>query len=168
MSKSLGNFVTLSDALEMAPKNVWRLLFLQTHPRSPLDYTEEKLQQFKNSWNRIKTALDQTPASTEQPTEAATRFESQFNSALDDDLNTPEALAAVFDAVSEFNRSNDSTLGAAARGAMEMLGFTFEDEQIGDELTPQLLQLLIEVRQSARERRDFKTGDQIRVRLCEL
>jgi cysteinyl-tRNA synthetase len=58
MGKSLGNFVTLSDAMEMAPKNVWRLLFCKRTPQS-LDYTEEKLQQFKNSWTRIKNALHQ-------------------------------------------------------------------------------------------------------------
>ncbi|BCM90143.1 cysteine--tRNA ligase [Abditibacteriota bacterium] len=168
MSKSLGNFITLSDALEMAPKNVWRLLFLQTHPRSPLDYTEEKLLQFKNSWNRIKNALDKAPAEVGELSEGATRFQAQFNAALDDDLNTPEAIAAVFDAVSEFNRSGDEALGATARNAMEVLGFSFETEQVGDELTPHLLELLIQVRQSARERRDFKTGDQIRVRLNEL
>ena len=168
MSKSLGNFLTLSDALDMAPKNVWRLLFLQTHPRSPLDYTQTKLEQFQSSWNRIKNALDKVPDQISDLSEAATRFQNQFDAALDDDLNTPEAMAAVFDAVSEFNRSGDDSLAAAARSALEMLGFSFETEQVGDELTPQLLELLIEVRQSARERRDFKTGDQIRTRLTEL
>ena len=141
---------------------------MQTHPRSPLDYTEEKLTQFKNSWHRIKNALEKAPASLDHPTEAAERFQTQFNAALDDDLNTPEALAAVFDAVSEFNRAGDESLGAAARGAMEMLGFSFDEEQVGDQLPPQLLALLIQLRQSARERRDFGTGDLIRKRLTEL
>jgi cysteinyl-tRNA synthetase len=62
---------------------------------------------------------------------------------LDDDLNTPEAIAAVFDAVTEFNRSGDDTLAASARQAMEVLGFSFEEESVGDALTPQLLDLLI-------------------------
>ncbi|RYX85543.1 cysteine--tRNA ligase [bacterium] len=168
MSKSLNNFLTLEAALELAPKNVWRLLFLQTHPRSPLDYTKAKLEQFQNSWTRIKTALDKAPIEAPAGSELATKFQTQFDAALDDDLNTPEAIAAIFDAVSEFNRSGDEALAVAARKAMEVLGFTFESEQIGDELTPQLLELLIDVRQGARERRDFKTSDQIRVRLTEL
>ncbi len=167
MGKSLGNFITLEDALKLAPKNVWRLLFLQTHPRSPLDYTGDKLTQFKNSWARIHNALERAPQ-TAPSSDAATRFQAEFAAALDDDLNTPEAIAAVFDAVSEFNRAGDEALGAAARRAMEMLGFSFEEEQVGDELTPQLLELLIEVRQSARQRRDFSTGDTIRKRLGEL
>ena len=54
------------------------------------------------------------------------------------------------------------SLAWAARGALEMLGFSFETEQIGDELTPQLLELLIEVRNAARERRDFRESDRIR------
>lgn len=168
MGKSLGNFVTLSDAMEMAPKNVWRLLFLQTHPRSPLDYTEEKLQQFKNSWTRIKNALQGATESAANPSEAARKFQSQFDSALDDDLNTPEAIAAVFDAVTEYNRSGDGSLAASARQAMEVLGFSFEEESVGDALTPQLLDLLIAVRQSARERRDFRQSDEIRDRLADL
>ncbi len=178
MGKSLGNFVTLEDALKMAPKNVWRLLFLQTHPRSPLDVAskgsddkvpniEAKVEQFKSSWARLFNALGSVATQSAQ-SEGARAFESKWNSALDDDLNTPEALGAAFEGVSEFNRSGDENLGGTIRGALEMLGFSFEEEQIGDELTPQLLQLLIEVRQGARERRDFKTGDQIRVRLTEL
>ncbi len=168
MGKSLGNFITLEDALKLAPKNVWRLLFLQTHPRSPLDYTSDKLAQFKSSWTRIHNALGGAPQSASSSSEAATRFQKEFDAALDDDLNTPEAIAAVFDAVSEFNRAGDDALGNAARRAMEVLGFSFQEESVGDQLTPQLLELLIEVRQNARHRRDFATGDTIRGRLTEL
>ncbi|HEX8465847.1 MAG TPA: cysteine--tRNA ligase [Abditibacterium sp.] len=163
MSKSLNNFVSVGDALKLAPKNVWRLLFLSTHPRSPLDYNESKLEQAKSSWNRIGNALRE--AETAEKSDAATAFESKFQAALADDLNTPEALAAVFDAVSEFNRSSDNGLAFAAKTALESLGFSFETETVGDQLTPQLLQLLIEVRNEARERRDFKTGDAIRDKL---
>ena len=60
------------------------------------------------------------------------------------------------------------SLGHAARGALEMLGFSFEVESVGDELTPQLLELLIEVRNMARERRDFKESDRIRDRLKQV
>ena len=79
-----------------------------------------------------------------------------------DNLNTPIALAAVFDAVSEFNRSGDTALAVAARRALEVLGFSLETAKVGDSLTPRLMELLIQVRSDARERRDFKTGDQIR------
>lgn len=179
MSKSLHNFVSLDNALNMAPKNVWRLLFLQTHPRSPLDYSPSDkeisltqpskiLEQAKSSWNRINNALGDVAAYDGPKSDAALAFEAQFDAALCDDLNTPEALAAAFDAVSEYNRSGDLSLSHAARGALEMLGFSFEAESIGDELTPQLLELLIGVRNSARERRDFKESDRIRDGLKSL
>ncbi len=179
MGKSLGNFVSLDVALAMAPKNVWRLLFLQTHPRSPLDYSPSDkeisltkpskiLEQAKSSWARINNALGELAPFDGDQSPAALSFEAEFDAALCDDLNTPEALAAAFDAVSNLNRSGDLSLGHAARGALEMLGFSFEAETIGDELTPQLLELLIEVRNDARERRDFAESDRIRDRLKEV
>ena len=179
MGKSLGNFVSLDNALAMAPKNVWRLLFLQTHPRSPLDYSPSDkeisltqpskiLEQAKSSWARINNALGELAPFEGELSEAALAFGAEFDAALCDDLNTPEALAAAFDAVSNFNRSSDLSLGWAARGALEMLGFSFEIESVGDELTPQLLELLIEVRNAARARRDFAASDQIRDRLKTL
>ena len=180
MGKSLGNFVSLDNALNMAPKNVWRLLFLQTHPRSPLDYSPSDkeisltqpskiLEQAKSSWARINNALGELAPSNDAATsDVAAAFEAQFDAALCDDLNTPEALAAAFDAVSNFNRSGDLSLGWAARAALEMLGFSFDVESVGDELTPQLLGLLIEVRDGARARRDFRESDRIRDRLKEV
>ena len=179
MSKSLGNFVAFDAALGMAPKNVWRLLFLQTHPRSPLDYSPSDkdisltqpskiLEQAKSSWARINNALGQLEDYNGDKTEAARAFDAAFDAALCDDLNTPEALAAAFDAVTNFNRSADLSLAWATRDALEMLGFDFQTETMGDQLTPQLLELLIEVRDAARERRDFQASDQIRDRLKSL
>ena len=170
MSKSLGNFVSVGDALNLAPKNVWRLLFLSTHPRSPLDYNEAKLEQAKSSWNRIFNALSGVDSRGEniELTEVARAFKTKFDAALCDDLNTPEALAAVFDAVSETNRSGDKSLAISTKNEMESLGFSFETAAIGDALTPQLLEILISVRNDARERRDFKTSDSIRDQLSEI
>jgi cysteinyl-tRNA synthetase len=174
MSKSLGNFITVQDALQMAGKNVWRLLFLMTHPRSPLDYSQERLQQTKITWARLRNALadaGSTPgaAASEKAPGAAHDLEARFNAALDDDLNTPEALAAVFDMVSEWNRRHDAALATAARRSLETLGFTLEEpNQAGDDLTPRLISLLIDVRLAARERRDFATSDAIRDELAQL
>ncbi|HEX8834313.1 MAG TPA: cysteine--tRNA ligase, partial [Abditibacteriaceae bacterium] len=119
MSKSLGNFLTVRDALELADANVWRLLFLMTHPRSPLDYSETRLKQTRSSWTRLENAVllarkagEGTTESTE-PSDAAHAFQTAFDAALTDDLNTPVALAVVFDAVSEYNRNADASLAAA-------------------------------------------------------
>ena len=170
MSKSLGNFLTVRDALKKANANEWRLLFLQTHPRSPLDYSDTRLEQTKSSWARIENTLESTvefdPASV---SEAAQTFETKFDASLADDMNTPDALSVVFDAISDFNRSEDVSLGAAIRWKLEMLGFTFAAKSLGgNDVTPQLLDLLIDVRNAARERRDFKTSDAVRDRLKDL
>lgn len=177
MSKSLGNFVSVSDALNLAPKNVWRLLFLQTHPRSPLDYSEDKLVQAKSSWTRIANAVtaalkdvpgqDAAEAGA-QPTEASTAFAARFRGALADDLNTPESLAAVFEAVSEINRSHDTALALAVKSALESIGFSLETAAASEGIAGDLVDLIIEIRQDARERRDFKTSDLIRDRLGAL
>ena len=168
MSKSLGNFISVADALEMAPKNVWRLLFLQTHPRSPLDYTTEKLQQFKNSWTRLQNALGDLAPWSGEKSDDARDFEAKWEAALCDDLNTPEALAAAFDGVTQFNRTQDLSLAHAVKNALETIGFSFQTEKVGDELTPKLLDLILELRQSARDRRDFATSDLVRDKLKAL
>ena len=128
MSKSLGNFLTVKQALEIADKNVWRLFFLMTHPRSPLDYTPERLNQSKSAWNRLFTALHAS-TSDAAADDVATEFSTRFESSLADDLNTPVALSAVFDAVTEVNRTQNTALAAAARRALESIGFTFDQSQ---------------------------------------
>lgn len=173
MSKSLGNFVTVRDALQIADKNVWRLFFLMTHPRSPLDYTPERLAQSKSAWGRMRDALAQEAAESangDAADGAAAEFRARFDAALGDDLNTPVALAAVFDAVSEWNRSHNAALAEEARRALATLGFDLDAATVADlgELTPQLIELLIQVRRDARERRDFKSSDSIRDELKGL
>ncbi len=173
MSKSLGNFLTVRDALKLADANVWRLLFLMTHPRSPLDYSPKKLEESKSAWTRLENALlphdlSNIEYSNAHNSEAAQQFQAKFDAALSDDLNTPEALAAVFDAVGEWNRTQNVEVAQAARRALEVLGFVFQKAEIGDALTPKLLEVLIKVRNEARERRDWKTSDSVRDELKTL
>ena len=169
MSKSLGNFLSVKDALEIADRNEWRLFFLMTHPTSPLDYTEERLAQSQNAWARLYSSLHQAAPASEK-SESAVRFEEKFQAALCDNLSTPSALAAVFEAVSQSNREGDASLAGAAKEALQVLGFTFETRAQNDlgDLSPALIEMLIQVRNSARERRDFKSSDEIRAKLAEL
>lgn len=187
MSKSLGNFLTVRDALELAEPNVWRLLFVMTHPRSPLDYSSDKLAQSKATWSRLHAALSnllsppsplsraagEGVARSDGGEGAAQEFRTKFFGALADDLNTPVALATAFDAVAQWRREGekDESLAREVRAALEVLGFTFEakDPQLaGDTLAPQLIELLIRMRHEARERRDFKTSDLVRDELKTL
>ncbi len=171
MSKSLGNFITVEDALQLADRNVWRLLFLMTHPRSPLDYSADRMQQSKNTWNRVHKSLVSLPDELPERSAQAQKFNDDFWTALADDLNTPVALATVFDALALWRRENESdlSLAKAIREALESLGFLFEANEVGsNELVGQLMGILINLRTAARDRRDFATSDQVRDQLKEL
>jgi cysteinyl-tRNA synthetase len=146
-----------------------------THPRSPLDYSTERLRQTKNAWTRLRNTIANASANAQSTLDSQTAspaaqvLEERFTAALSDDLNTPEALAAVFDMVSEWNRTQEPALAVSARRALEMLGFTLEEQEFtGDDLTPGLVELLIEVRREARERRDFAASDTIRDELAQM
>ena len=82
MSKSLGNFITLQEGFANASPQVWRLLFLMTHPQSPLDYSEDKLQQSKTSWARLTNALAEVPE-RDSDSDAARAFEAALCSGVD-------------------------------------------------------------------------------------
>jgi cysteinyl-tRNA synthetase len=146
-----------------------------THPRSPLDYSGEKMAQSKATWARLHASLAALPerGSTPAQSPAAQEFRARFDAALADDLNTPIALAAAFDALALWRREGeaDASLVYEVRAALEVLGFTFEASASrleNDALAPQLIELLIRVRDEARERRDFKTSDVIRDELKNL
>lgn len=119
MSKSLGNFTLLRDVLGVYPVPVIRLLMLQTHYRSPLDFSSERLDEAARSLERLTTTLrnlewarrNRTLADLTEPTqpavvaleEAPARAREQFAAAMDDDFNTAGALAALFDLVRVIN-----------------------------------------------------------------
>jgi len=119
MSKSLGNFMLLKDVLEQYPAPVIRLLMLQTHYRSPLDFSPDRLEEASRSYERLVTPLrnlewakrnrpattlsEATPAAAEALEHASHVARTAFRDAMDDDFNTAGALAALFDLVRVFN-----------------------------------------------------------------
>ncbi|MER3501498.1 MAG: cysteine--tRNA ligase [Candidatus Fervidibacterota bacterium] len=201
MSKSLGNFVTLRDALKRHGKNALRLLYLSTHYRSPLDYSEERAEGAKASLRRIRLALetiqhrlaaptgDETNESRERAQELvqlvneSTRL---FYEAMDDDLNTAEALGYLFRMVgaalligtslkeppSPTEKFALTMLQERLVALLEVLGFDVAEleapERLEDTLSEQLLKLLVEVRGQLRQRRLFDLADLIRAKLSEM
>lgn len=149
MSKSLGNFMLLKDVLEKHPPQVVRLLMLQTHYRSPLDFSPDRLDEASRSYERLVTPLrnlewakrnragaDLAPASDgelESLAQAAADARTAFTEAMDDDFNTAGALAALFDLVRVINSFLEShgigdnagyvsALDTAARALRDLLG----------------------------------------------
>lgn len=112
MSKSLGNFFTVRDVLRRYQPEVVRLFILSSHYRGPLNYADENLQHAKASLNRLYTALRGLPV-IDRPVEET--WLGRFQRAMDDDFNTPETLAVMFDLAREINRLRLADEGAAAR-----------------------------------------------------
>src|SRR3990172_5136774 len=130
MSKSLGNFVPISEALERWPVDAIRLWVLISHYRTPLSYSEEALSAAKRGAERLRlaarasadpsTSLRAGGAGGGEAVDAAP-YRQQFIEAMDDDLNTAKALAALFDLAHEISRARDEArpIGAAQTGRLE-------------------------------------------------
>jgi cysteinyl-tRNA synthetase len=172
MSKSLGNFFTIRDVLKKYDAEVVRFFILRAHYRSPLNYSDAHLDDARGSLSRLYTSLKNTPPAPTQidwTNPAAARFKA----AMDDDFNTPEAIAVLFDLASQANRSQD----AAASGLLHALAGTLgllqrEPHQFlqgGAEggMDEAAIAALIEARLSAKKARDFARADAIRQQLLE-
>ncbi len=131
MSKSVGNLVQVSDALERFSPDALRLYFLSSHYRSPLSYSDEGVAAMERALERLHTALRPSPDGRDSAPDPQP-FEAQFTEAMDGDLNTPQAIAALFDLAHEINRAKD--LGQQPAGAQQalrqlggVLGLSLED-----------------------------------------
>lgn len=175
MSKSLGNFVTIRDALKESQPEVLRYFFAASHYRSPLVYTTDVLQQSKQSLSRFYTALRHLPVAERV---MHTPFEERFIAAMDDDLNTPVALSVLFDLTHEINRLRDIDLHqAASYGALlkylgSAIGLLQQDPeaffQSGSTDEVAVILSLIEQRQLARENKNWAEADRVRKELADM
>jgi cysteinyl-tRNA synthetase len=113
MSKSLGNFFTVREVLDYSPPEVIRFFIISSHYRSPLNYSEENLDHAKAALEGLYIALRGLPLPVEAPLD--TVYATRFYAAMDDDFNTPEALAVLFDLAREINRMCSKNKAQAAR-----------------------------------------------------
>jgi len=169
MSKSLGNFFLIRDILKRYDAEVVRFFILRAHHRSPLNHTDQNLDDAKQALTRLYTALkgfDVVP----EPIDWADTPAKQFRGAMDDDFNTPEAVAVLFDLANEVNRSRSeksARLLKSLAGVLGLLGRRAESFlQVGPlSHTPESIQKLIEARLAARKARNFAQADRIRKEL---
>lgn len=175
MSKSLGNFVTIRDALRDHDPEVLRYFLISNHYRSPLIYSEDSLFQAKQSLIRFYTALRFLPEA-ERPSH--TSYENQFIAAMDDDFNTPIALSVLFDLAHEIHRLRETDMQTAASYGVllkelgNVLGIlqTNVDAffQAGASVDAEKIEQLISARQQARRDKQWSEADRIRDELMAL
>ncbi len=177
MSKSLGNFFTIRDVLEKFHPEVVRYLLVASHYRSPINYSQESLKEAKGALERFYHALKGLPGVAPAGGEA---FEERFAAAMDDDFNTPEACAVLFEMVREINRLRESEPAAAAglaarlKALAEPLGILqLEPEaflQAGAQgrVDAQEVERLIAARLQARAEKNWAESDRIRDRLTAM
>ncbi len=173
MSKSLSNFITVHDAIQRYSVDALRLFFLSSHYRGPLAYSEENITASEQSVERLRNALRDSPASDDSETLDDAPFEERFLAAMDDDLNTPQALAALFDLTREINRARErrENIVPAQTKLSELagiLGLTLEKPNQNESTAEPFIELLLETRTRLREERQFALADTIRNRLDEL
>ena len=193
MGKSEQNFILLRDALDNYPTEVIRHFLISAHYRHPLDYNQESLTKSEGALRRLNNCLDalkkyaepvEASETTATPLQQAVQeMKAQFTQAMDTDFNTAQALGAIFTLVGEVNKSL-STLDEAAAPAFaqayqaltetcQVLGIYNSTESQSDEgdnaqQRDELINLLLEIRQDARNRKDWDTSDKIRDRLKAL
>jgi cysteinyl-tRNA synthetase len=173
MSKSLGNFFTVREILQSYRPEEVRYFILTSHYRSPLNYDEANLQNARGALTRFYTALRGLP---DAEPDASGELTARFVAAMDDDFNTPEALAVLFDLAREVNRlRRDSDAAAAPLGAElrrlgGMLGILHDDaetylrggEAVDEGPSDAEIEGLISQRLAARKAKNWAEADRIR------
>jgi cysteinyl-tRNA synthetase len=199
MSKSLGNFFTARDILKRYSAESIRLLFCQTHYRGPLEFSDELLEsaqkgleKFENLIEKINTVLRPHPSPLLQgegvklgdrtnPNFSFDKYYKDFETAMDDDLNTPQAVAVLFDFVRDVNKTiaeNEKLslefyanvkefLSKTAEGVLGIIDFS-KSETRESSIENELIELLIRLRNDARKEKNFALSDKIRDSLKEL
>jgi cysteinyl-tRNA synthetase len=183
MAKSLGNILDVESAVELHGPNAVRMWLLQSHYSQPIDYSEEILDEKRRSYERLMRIYHQisnSEGSSELSEELANELRERFDAAMQDDFNTPEAIAAVFDAASRAGQeiSNRpeaagefSSLAEALREVLTIFGFDLAEEVAADvdgvrvrysEEPGESVLRQVADRERARREKDWPLADRIR------
>jgi cysteinyl-tRNA synthetase len=183
MAKSLGNYVTLRQALEKYDADTLRFFFTSTHYRNPIDYSEKNLEQAKRSLEGLKNSImllnRLKPSKGEKEEELEKQMKKtreEFERAMDDDFNTPGALASLFEfstVLNSFTSKNDSMSAELKEKILKMfeelggiLGLKLtEERRAGGEIVEKLMGILIDAREELRKKGEWKASDEIRAEL---
>ncbi len=168
MSKSEGNFFTIQDVMKRFDGETLRYFMLRTHYRSPFNFSDTNLEDARSALRRLYTALDGLPV-PEIELDWNHPQAAEFQAAMDDDFNTPGALAALFELATQVNRTGSLTDAALLKQLGAVLGVLQQAPrqylQAGSGLDEAAIALQIEARAQAKAARDFAAADRIRAEL---
>lgn len=178
MSKSLGNFFTIREVLEKYPAEVVRYLLVASHYRSPINYSEDNLKEARGALERFYLALKGLP---EVKAVGGEEYVTRFTDAMNDDFNTPEACAVLFEMVREINRlkETDQTVAAGLATQLKQLASVLGVLQLNpddflqgsasnSEVDVAKIEALINERLEARANKDWAASDRIRDELKDM
>ena len=175
MSKSVGNIISISEALKKFSPDAIRLFFLTSHYRDPITYSEENILSQERALERLINASLLEPRGSTEVRFNTDSYIQQFNTSMDDDLNTPRALSVLFNIAREINRNQSisntleplqSTLTILA--SVLGLSLTKRENIQPDDSNEGFIQLLIEIRSDMRKSKQFDAADKIRDGLEKL
>jgi cysteinyl-tRNA synthetase len=167
MSKSTGNFAIIRELLKRHDPEVVRFFVVRAHYRSPLNYAEQHLEDARHALARLYTALKGAPPDAGSPDWDEIHGR-RFREAMDNDFNTPEAVAVLFDLANEVNRAHSTALARQLRALGNLLGLLGRDSETflragtGDEISEVQIGALIAERDEARRAKNFRRADEIR------
>ena len=176
MSKSLGNIISIRDALKQYHPEVLRYFLLSSHYRSPVSYSSDNLQKIQNSLERLYVAIRGLPEVDQPP---LGEFDKRFQEVMEDDFNTPEAFAVFFELAHEINRWREqnqiekaASLAVTLKCLAKVFGLLCEDpeaylkgvESVND---VQQIEMLIQARNQARASKHWSEADRIRDQLTQ-
>jgi cysteinyl-tRNA synthetase len=169
MSKSLGNFFTVREILGKYDAEVVRFFIIRAQYRSPLNYSDAHLDDARLGLSRLYTALKGMTA-VGGPVDWSNDYAARFRDAMDDDFNTPEAVAVLFDLANELNRTKSAETAALLRSLAAMLGLLQREPDAflqggpaeDGEWTPERIESEIAARIEAKKTKNFAEADRIR------
>lgn len=162
MSKSLGNFFTVREVLKQYRPEIVRFFILSSHYRSPLNYSNESLNDASAGLTRLYTALRDVEIIE---TDIDSEFKARFEDAMNDDFNTPVALAVLFDVARELNKTKSPVLAATLKSLASVLGLLQDDSEAflkGENEDDAEIEAQIQARIDAKKSKNWALADQIR------
>jgi cysteinyl-tRNA synthetase len=176
MSKSLGNFFLIRDVLQQFDPEVVRFFMLRAHYRSPINYSDSQLEEARTGLARLYTAINTNEQHASKNAEPVAQWVKRFGDAMNDDFNTPEAIASLFDLASEINRASDANtkqeLSQTLKHLASLIGLLQRSPneflQSGTPhtgMSPAQIEEQIAARHAAKLTKNFKEADAIRERL---